>query len=386
MAGIALLALFEQQRKQAERSGIEVARALATAVDAELGRSIAVLQAMALGPALDTGDLKRYHETLSRVLETRPDWLTMTLADPSGRQLLNARRPFGQSLPQVLDLPSLEEVVRSRAPVIGSLTKGTGEVGVPVRVPVVRQSEVRYVLTAALKPEALFELLNRQRLPSDWVVSIFDARGQRVARSRQHAEFLGRPPAPTLQALMASGAEEGSGITSVLEGETVYTAYSRSRTTGWTIAIGVPPSVVEAGARGSLAVFGGGIALSLALGLLAALIVGRSIVAPMALLRSAAQALGRREPLAAPRTSVLEIDEVGSALAAAAEQQARHEVERDELLRREREARGAAEGANRAKDEFLAMLGHELRNPLGAISNAMRLLEHPRTDAETAHR
>jgi signal transduction histidine kinase len=386
MAGIALLALFEQQRKQAERSGIEVARALATAVDAELGRSIAVLQAMALGPALDTGDLKRYHETLSRVLETRPDWLTMTLAGPSGRQLLNARRPFGQSLPQVLDLPSLEEVVRSRAPVIGSLTKGTGEVGVPVRVPVVRQSEVRYVLTAALKPEALFELLNRQRLPSDWVVSIFDARGQRVARSRQHAEFLGRPPAPTLQALMASGAEEGSGITSVLEGETVYTAYSRSRTTGWTIAIGVPPSVVEAGARGSLAVFGGGIALSLALGLLAALIVGRSIVAPMALLRSAAQALGRREPLAAPRTSVLEIDEVGSALAAAAEQQARHEVERDELLRREREARGAAEGANRAKDEFLAMLGHELRNPLGAISNAMRLLEHPRTDAETAQR
>jgi PAS domain S-box-containing protein len=31
---------------------------------------------------------------------------------------------------------------------------------------------------------------------------------------------------------------------------------------------------------------------------------------------------------------------------------------------------------NRAKDEFLAMLGHELRNPLGAISSAGRVLEH----------
>ncbi len=44
-----------------------------------------------------------------------------------------------------------------------------------------------------------------------------------------------------------------------------------------------------------------------------------------------------------------------------------------------------AEQANRAKDEFLAMLGHELRNPLGAISNAVNLLGHDdREDAVAA--
>ena len=46
----------------------------------------------------------------------------------------------------------------------------------------------------------------------------------------------------------------------------------------------------------------------------------------------------------------------------------RVERERADLLAESQEA-------NRAKDEFLAMLGHELRNPLGALTTAARLLE-----------
>jgi len=37
-------------------------------------------------------------------------------------------------------------------------------------------------------------------------------------------------------------------------------------------------------------------------------------------------------------------------------------------------ARGNAEAANRAKDEFLAVLGHELRNPLAPILTALQLM------------
>ncbi len=46
----------------------------------------------------------------------------------------------------------------------------------------------------------------------------------------------------------------------------------------------------------------------------------------------------------------------------------RAEVERER-------ARGLAEEANRIKDEFFAMLGHELRNPLGAITTALHVID-----------
>jgi CheY-like chemotaxis protein/two-component sensor histidine kinase len=46
--------------------------------------------------------------------------------------------------------------------------------------------------------------------------------------------------------------------------------------------------------------------------------------------------------------------------------------------------RRQAEAASRAKDEFLTMLSHELRNPLGAISAAVDLMEIAPSDSPTA--
>ena len=51
-----------------------------------------------------------------------------------------------------------------------------------------------------------------------------------------------------------------------------------------------------------------------------------------------------------------------------------HQVERDREVERAAAARDEADHANRAKDQFLAILGHELRNPLAPAFNAVELM------------
>jgi signal transduction histidine kinase len=55
-------------------------------------------------------------------------------------------------------------------------------------------------------------------------------------------------------------------------------------------------------------------------------------------------------------------------------------------LTREMEERRTAERKSHAKDEFLAMLGHELRNPLSAISSAAALIGLPGANPESVSR
>nr|WP_218892732.1 response regulator [Duganella sp. 1224] len=58
----------------------------------------------------------------------------------------------------------------------------------------------------------------------------------------------------------------------------------------------------------------------------------------------------------------------------------------NQRLTREIEERKSMERQNHAKDEFLAMLGHELRNPLSAISSAASLIGLPGVSAEGVQR
>jgi len=387
MAGLGLYALEQQQYVQAERVGLELARSVGTAVTAEVRSSISILETLATSPTLDAGDLGGFRERANRVMAARPEWFAIELADATGRPLLDTRVPADLTVPDAADDETVQRVVHTRAPLVGNLTgRSPADFAFNVRVPVVRDDLVRYVLTAVVKPEAIRGLLARQHVPSDWVISIMDANGVRVARSRAHEDNLGGRLSESTQRVIAAGGAEGFGLAYTLEGERIFAPYSRLPEIGWMAVLGMPTALVDAAAYRSLAVYGGGILLSLILGTVGAMWIARGITRPIADLREAAEALGRRQPLHAPTTSIQEVQEVGVALETAGRALTKSEAERDDLLSKERQARQEAESADRAKQEFMAVLSHELRTPLNAVYGWARMLQtgHVRGEALVA--
>ncbi len=372
---VVIVAFGQQQRAAVRNGAVETARALMNAIDESLNGSVSKLQALATSRSLDRGDLGEFDAEVKRVLASQPDWLTIVLLSPDGRQVVNALRPLGQAPVTLPDRGSFEVVLATRKPVIGDLTFGpvTGQYDVPVRVPVLRQGELVYVLTAVIRPASLVPVLARQRIPGDWVSSVFDRKRNIVARTKNIELFLGRPVSPDFVALLEEGRSEGWAMTHTLEGAEVGTAYARSPVSGWGIGLGIPAAALSAPLRRSLLTVAiGGIVVVL-LAVLAAVGVGRRITSPIVDLAGAARGFGEQGRLDAGRPAgVTEVEQVRRAFTEAAALVQRRAAE--------------AEAANRTKDEFLTVLSHELRTPLNAVYGWARMLQAGQVDEATRAR
>ena len=383
-ASAAAFVLAGQQRDSVERGARERVRALLTALDADLRSSLEPLLALAQSQSLIDDDLARFHALALRVKAGRPDWVTVSLASPSGQQLVNVQEPYGTPLATVTDRTGFEAMLASGQPAVSDLAFGTrrGRYNFAVRVPVLREGRIHYVLSAVVDPASIRRLLDAQRFPSDWIGVVVDGKRQIVARTVGPDTVVGQPASKDLQAALAAN-EEGWFRGTTIEGLAVYTPYSRSRVSGWAVAMGIPSASVEAAARQALATMALGTALALGLAFLVARLLGRRIALPIATLAQQARTLGSgnsHPPTVA--SGIRELDELARAFASADDALHCAERERRELFGKEQQARVDAEAANRSKDEFLAMLGHELRNPLGAISNASYLLRLCKTPEE----
>ncbi len=374
-AAALVLRLSSQERASAERRFAQSARLLALTLEREMSGTIRTLSALARSERLEKEDLQGFHAQARRVAETQPSWLTVLLLTPDGHALVNTRQPWGAALASVNEPESLRRAIEGRVPVVGDLARGRGgQWAFPVRVPVVRDGVVRYVLTAAVSADALAEMVaTTSPLEEEWTRTLVDRQGVVAARTRGPERFVGRPGTPPF--LRAIGrADEGVYRDTTLDDTEAVVAFSRGPTSGWTAGVAVPRELVDGPARRTLVTVATvGFAL-LALGAAGALLASRRVARAIVSAADAADALAHGGCPVAPPSGVAEVARLGEALRSSAALLARRAEERDAHLARAEAARAEAEAASRAKDEFVAMLGHELRNPLSPIVTALEIL------------
>lgn len=381
VAGLGLIGtwLMVQREIAAVQMGTwERTRAMTTAIDAELRTSIAALEVLAGSPPLRAGDLAAFAPEAERALQSRSaQWLNVIVSDAkTGEMQFNARARPGAPLQKAADPASVLKAAGTRRAAVSQVVFGEAlgrrVFAVRVPVPTVGDAPVAHVISAIVDPLLIERLVDAQRFPADWAVAVVDA----------NARFVVRRPAMTAdgqasESLRRALAEPSHGWRqgTLADGQQIYRTVQRSTVADWATAVAIPKGTVEEG-LGYVRLLWLGAAIALAVCLWLAWWLARGVGRPIAALADAAPALGRGQALSLPDAgSIAEVRQLYDAMGAASAR-----------LRERDDDRAAAEAAlhaaSRAKDEFLAMLGHELRNPLSSLSNAAELLRHAPTRPE----
>ncbi len=368
---------IQTQRQNLERSTLELSRALASAVESEIDATMRSLAAMARSKPLAEGDIPAFYEIAQSEVAARPAWAAVVLANGQGEPLFTTAQPYGQGEIKVVDPLTLARVIRSGEPEVGALTFGARQSGAfAVRWPVVMNGRLAYVLTAAVKPEPILDVLQKQSVPPGWVIAVFDNAQNRVARTRAHQS---QGPSPTLKALLSREANSGSGLTRSLEGDDVYTGFTRLREIGWTVAVGAPTDGPDRALATGLAWYVAGTLATVLLCMALARRIADRITEDIHAVRDSAVQLGEGRPVAEVHSEIEEIDQMARAMRQASQRLS-------ETTESMREALSQATAAAQAKDQFLAVLGHELRNPLAPMLTTLHLLNRKSDESTSRER
>ncbi|HKO87779.1 MAG TPA: ATP-binding protein [Burkholderiales bacterium] len=385
---LTLYLVLKAERQLAEQRVQDAVQAIALAIDQELGAAEAALKVWARSIHIENRNWEALHEMglAARIRESN----AVLLFDQDGQQMVNTLIPFGsRPLDRRANPERITEIIETQKSGVSDLFVGTtsGKHTVTVDVPVPADDGRRFVATQAFYSDHFQKIVADFNLPPDWIVGIFDRKGMTIARNHRQEEFVGTYAKITHEAAQQSAS--GAFVHRSREGIPIYDAFTHSERAGWTIAIGVPLESIEAPTRGAVASMAMGLFIVFVAAGMAAVFFGRRIARAVLCAREAAVELGEGR-IPEPRVcGITELDELDKALRNAGalliqqiNARAEAEAARTELLISEQAARKEAEDQNAAKDQFLAMLGHELRNPLSAISGASMVLELAKPDSE----
>jgi len=377
-SAFALDLLLGSERSAALRSLDESARATALLVDRELSSAEAALHVLAMSPHLAGGDMANFYRHAGTA--DRGEGGRTILFAANGQQLINTVVPLGAPLPPPPPAVTTRtrEVIRSRKTVVSGVIIGAVQKKpvTTINVPVPLFGGTRYVLGTVFDTDYFQKLLDLRRLPSSWKVAITDRSGRFVARNWHGSDLIGQQANPQFMNAVAQQAEGRLRYTTK-EGIEAYGAYTRSAMSGWTVSVSAPVAEIDASARKAVLTMALGMLVTIVSAFGMASIFGRRLLRSLARASDDATALAQGKVPAPGKVGVAEVDELQHALQNAGTVLATSEAERSASLQREQAARALAERQNRSKDEFLAMLGHELRNPLSGIMGALQLMELP---------
>jgi len=242
-----------------------------------------------------------------------------------------------------------------------------------------RNGQVAAVVFAAMDLAGLDTFVNDISLPLGSILETADAAGTLISRRPDPERWFGKRISPALLAAMraqdAEGDQQARAV--VVMGEDgverlhAFARVGAPALTDYTVTIGVPTATITQVARDAQFMSLLGLAATSLLALLAAWLAGdKLIVRRVRNLTAVARRIanGELEARTGMEGGREEIGRLATALDEMAENLQKKEAARS-LAERELRA------ADQRKDEFLAMLAHELRNPLAPISTGAHLLK-----------
>lgn len=394
--GLAALLAINTVREGEHRAALEAlhatVRATALVVDREVQHSVGALEVLGRSEHFQTGNFQALYRQ-AQAMNRMPDVWTLVL-DETGTQVFNTSVPFGTPPPPPSAKERVARVLATNKPFISDLIVGpvSGKLLTTLYVPAAVVNGKRYVVAQAFTVQHWKGTALWPETRPDWLVAVVDSHGRFIFRSQRTEELLGKNARPELTAALASE-ESGMLRHSTLEGVDVFDAFTHSKTTGWGVAVGAPVESIEASGAAAVDRLMAGTLVALLGAAVLAAYLGRKVVKGVERAAEDALNLGAGKEVKAQDGGLQEFNVLSSAmqdasrlLADAQNLRDISEAGRQKLLAAERVAKQVAENQNRKKDEFLAMLGHELRTPLAAISAASQLLDMRGDDPQARHR
>ncbi len=387
LSGLALRMLHNAERNAALGGLMETADGIALLVDRELYSAEASLRVLAASPSLPARDFRAFYDQAKLINGGVTAW--GVLRDGTGRELINTSSPFRNAGAAGAVRPDARARVEAGATVVSDLlpADADGKRSATVGVPVTLADGSRYLVAKAFSTDHFVALIQGSGVPPGWLVAILDGQGNFIARNLNPRALVGTRARPELVSAIRT-AHSGQIRHASLEGTDIYDVFTHPSRSGWSVAVAAPVVMIERSSRNASMVAAGGLLAATLAALGLAGWFGRRHVRSMERAVQAANELGNGIPPAPVRSRVIEVNALHAALHAAGEQllqahayRKHAETERQSLLEGEQKARVMAEQQNSAKDQFLAMLGHELRNPLAPISTAAQLLKLKSPDA-----